>query len=75
MAGHRKDSDMTEVLLPAKGKAAKPFRDALRPHGLRLVEVRCYAVIRKDGGEEVYRGSPEEIFKWIARQEREGWRC
>ena len=63
---------MADLFLPVRDKATKPFRDTLKPHGLKLVEVRRYAVVREDNGAELCSGTFDDILKWAARQMREG---
>ncbi len=63
---------MAEILLAVRDKATKPLRDMLKRRGLKLVEVRCYAVNREDDGAELCRGTIDDVFKWVARQMREG---
>ena len=46
----------------------------LKRHGLKLVEVRRYAVVRReDDGEELCGGTCDEVSKWVARKMREDW--
>jgi uroporphyrinogen-III synthase len=64
---------MAEVLLAVRDKATKPLRDMLKRQGLKLVEVRCYAVKREDDGAELCRGTlDDDVAKWVFRQMREG---
>lgn len=63
---------MAEVLLPVRDKATKSVRDMLKQHGLKLVELRRYAVVREDNGAELCGGTFDDIGKWVARQMREG---
>jgi len=63
---------MGELLLPVRDRATKPFRDMLKLRGLKLVEVRRYAVIRENDGAKLCSGTLDEVFKWDARQTREG---
>jgi hypothetical protein len=63
---------MNELRLPVRDRATKPFRDALKGKGLKLVEVRRYAVVRKDDGAEVCSGTLNDVRIWAARQMREG---
>ncbi len=62
---------MAECVFPVRDKATKPLRDWLKPRGLKLVEVRRYAVVRGDDGEELWSGTFDDIFKWQARKMRE----
>lgn len=64
---------MTELRLPVRDKETKPIRDTLKPHGLKLVEIKCYAVVREDDGAELCRGTLDDVGLWIARQMREDW--
>jgi hypothetical protein len=62
---------MAELVFRVRDKKTKPLRDWLKPRGWKLVEVRRYAVIGNDGA-ELYSGTFDDIFKWYARQMREG---
>jgi hypothetical protein len=64
---------MAEQRSPMRDKETKPIRDTLKPRGLKLLEVRCYAVVPEHGGAELCRGTLDEVFLWIARQQREDW--
>lgn len=61
---------MAELRLPVRNKATKPIRDILKRQGLKLVEVRRYAVVREDDGPELCSGTLDDVFKWSARQMR-----
>lgn len=63
---------MAEWRLPVRDKATKSVRDMLKRHGLKLVEVRRYAVVREDDGPELCSGTLDDVRNWIARQLREG---
>jgi hypothetical protein len=63
---------MAELHFPMRDRATKPLRDRLKQRGLKLVETRRYAVVRGDDGEVVCSGTFDDIFKWHARQIREG---
>jgi hypothetical protein len=39
---------------------------------LKLVEVRRYAVVREHDRKELCGGTFDDVFKWAARQMREG---
>lgn len=62
---------MAECILPVRDKATKPLRDWLKQRGLKLVEIRRYAVIRGDDGAKLCSGTFDDIFKWHARKMRE----
>jgi hypothetical protein len=63
---------MAEILLAVRTKETKPLRDMLKRQGLKLVEVRCHAVIREEDGAELCRGTlADDIGKWVARQMRD----
>jgi hypothetical protein len=62
---------MAELRLPVRDKATKPTRDWLKLRGLKLVEVRHYAVVREDDGPELCSGTLDDVGIWIARQMRE----
>jgi hypothetical protein len=63
---------MAELRLPLRDKATKPIRDVLKRQGLKLVEIRRYAVVREDDDLELFSGSLDDVFKWSAHQMREG---
>ena len=63
---------MGELLLPVRDKATKRFRDTLKLRGLKLVEVRRYAVVRENDGAELCSGTFDDVRNWAARQMREG---
>jgi hypothetical protein len=63
---------MAELRFPVRDKATKSDRDMLKRHGLKLVEVRRYAVVREDDGAELCGGTLDDVRKWVARQMREG---
>jgi hypothetical protein len=62
---------MAELRFPVRDKATKPIRDMLKRQGLKLVEVRRYAVVREDDGPELCSGTLDDVFKWSARHMRE----
>jgi hypothetical protein len=62
---------MSDPFLPVRDKRTKPLRDDLKRQGLKLVEVRRYAVIREHDRKELCGGTFDDIFKWTARQMRE----
>jgi hypothetical protein len=55
-----------------RDRATKVFRDTLKRRGLKLIEVRSYAVVRTNDGEDLSIGTMDDIFKWAARKMREG---
>lgn len=61
---------MAEMRFPVRDKTTKLFRDALKRQGLKLIEIRCYAVVREDNGEELCRGTYDDVGLWEARQFR-----
>jgi hypothetical protein len=63
---------MADLFLPVRDKRTKPLRDALKRQGLKLVEVRRYAVVREHDRKELCGGTFDDVFKWAARQTREG---
>jgi hypothetical protein len=63
---------MAELRSPMKDKETKPIRDWLKRQGLKLVEVRRYAVVREDDGPELFSGTLDDVRTWIARKMREG---
>ncbi len=63
---------MAELRLPLRDKATKPIRDVLKRQGLKLVEIRRYAVVREDDDLELFSGSLDDVVKWSAHQMREG---
>jgi hypothetical protein len=63
---------MGELLLPVRDKATKRFRDTLKLRGLKLVEVRRYAVVRENDGAELCGGTFDDVRNWAAHQMREG---
>jgi hypothetical protein len=63
---------MAELRFPVRDKATKSLRDMLKRHGLKLVEAKRYAVVREDDGPELCGGTFDDVFKWVARQMREG---
>jgi hypothetical protein len=63
---------MGEVLRPVRDKTTKRFRDTLKPRGLKLVEIRRYAVVRENDGAELCGGTFDDVRLWAARQMREG---
>jgi len=62
---------MADLILPVRDRQTKRFRDHLKRQGLKLVEVRRYAVVREHDGEELCGGTLDDIFTWDARQMRE----
>ena len=63
---------MADLFLPVRDKQTKPLRDSLTRQGLKLVEIRRYAVVRKHDSKELCGGTLDDVFKWAARQMREG---
>ena len=62
---------MAKLRSPVKDRKTKPFRDRLRRHGMSLVEVKYYAVVRDVDDEELCIGTIEDLFVWEARQMRD----
>jgi hypothetical protein len=52
---------MAELRFPVRDKATKSVRDMLKRHGLKLVELRRYAVVRENDGAELC-GAPLMMF-------------
>jgi hypothetical protein len=63
---------MADLFLPVRDRQTKRLRDDLKRQGLKLVEVRRYAVIREHDRKELCGGTYDDVFKWVARQMREG---
>ena len=63
---------MPGVRSEVRGRTTKAFRLALKRRGLKLIEVRSYAVVRTDDSEDVCFGTMDDVIKWAARQMREG---
>jgi hypothetical protein len=54
---------MADLFLPVRDKRTKPLRDALKRQGLKLVEVRRYAVVREHDRKELCGGTFDDVFK------------
>jgi len=64
---------MTDLFLPVRDRQTKPFRDALKRKGWKLVEIRHYAVIRTHDREVLFKGSTlDDVRTWAVRPMREG---
>ena len=68
-AGRERDgsAQMAEMRFPSeRDKTTKLFRDALKRQGLKLIEIRCSPW--SDNGEELCRGTYDDVGLWEARR-------